>query len=220
MWLICLRALSNMNNIKVSFRNIDGDIARFEYEFQDKIKEITKNNIINRNNNIDWLLLISPNNINFIENKECEKLYKLFNYLLDMFTNFDNENKNEIFETIKIFIFDVFENIYKNGIKNFLIEELKTENKKLNEINIITLSNRLENIIDNINKKILFEFVNNHKMFILKTIFENVIKTKGKESFKLIKKQLEQGLRLYEKFYNRKLVEKEIDSVYKNMELT
>ena len=30
LWLICLRAFSNINNIKVTFENIDVDIAKFE----------------------------------------------------------------------------------------------------------------------------------------------------------------------------------------------
>ena len=56
-----------------------------------------------------------------------------------MFTNFNNDdNKNEVFEVIKKFIFDVFEDVYKNGIEYFLKEDLKTENINQNNINILT----------------------------------------------------------------------------------
>ena len=217
LWLICLRVLSNLNNIKVSFQIIDEDIARFEYEFQYKIKEIIKNN--NRNNNIDWILLITPNKIGFCENKDYEKLYKLFNYLLSMFTNFNIDNKFEIFETIKKFIFDTFENIYKKGNKYFLTENLNAEDIKTNNINIFTLNTKFTDIIDNINKKIMIEFNSNKKFLKLKYIFENLINEKKYESFKSIKTRLVEGIKKYEKYYNRKLVEKEIDSIYKDMEL-
>ena len=117
LWLICLRALSNLNNIKVSFKNIDKDIILFEYEFQKRILEIIKKNN-NYNRNIEWVLLISPNRIDFIENKESEKLYLLFNYLLSEFINFNSKNKEEIFKTFKQYIFGIFE---KNTI--YIIEK-------------------------------------------------------------------------------------------------
>ena len=221
LWLICLRGLSNIYNIKVCFQINEKDIYIFESEFQEKIKEIIKknNNIVN--SNIEWLLMVSPNKIGFIENKEYEKLYLLFKYLLSEFINFNNENKLEIFEIIKKFIFDVFENVYKHGITYFLNEEL---NKDLNEdlnkyLNIFTFGDELSNIINKINKNKIIEFTENEKFMKLKSILERLINDKNKESFKSIKKRLEEGIKQYEKYYNRKLVEKEIESDYKFMEL-
>lgn len=136
-----------------------------------------------------------------------------------MFTNFNIDNKFEIFETIKKFIFDTFENIYKKGNKYFLTENLNAEDIKTNNINIFTLNTKFTDIIDNINKKIMIEFNSNKKFLKLKYIFENLINEKKYESFKSIKTRLVEGIKKYEKYYNRKLVEKEIDSIYKDMEL-
>lgn len=96
---------------------------------------------------------------------------------------------------------------------------MNAEDIKTNNINIFTLNTKFTDIIDNINKKIMIEFNSNKKFLKLKYIFENLINEKKYESFKSIKTRLVEGIKKYEKYYNRKLVEKEIDSIYKDMEL-
>ena len=217
LWLICLRVLSNLSNIKVSFQNIDKDIIIFEQEFQDKIKEIIKNNINNYNCNCEWILLICPNKIDFFEGKgkEYEKLFKLFNYLLSVYINLDDDNnKKDIYEILKQFFFGTFENIYLKGIKYFLAYDMKENNINREDINIYTLNDKISNIIQSINNKKVKEFNSNENFIKLKSIIEKNISYK-----KIIKKRLEEGVQQYEKYYNRKMIENATESDYKSMEL-
>ena len=80
LWLICLRSLANYKNLIIDFGETDKIILNFEKEFKKEIlNKIEKSNYTFQN--IDWILLISPNtsnSIKFINNENYENIYKLF----------------------------------------------------------------------------------------------------------------------------------------------
>ena len=115
LWLLCLRVLANCGNITVVFKTIDDETYKLEYDLKEKII-----NSINKYHNLDWLLLISPNNTHLIENELSERFYNFFNYLLIAISNFSERNRRELFIYIRGFIFDIFNRTFSKGINDVL----------------------------------------------------------------------------------------------------
>ena len=101
--------------------------------------------------------------------------------MLSASINFSNDNKYDIFEIIKKFIFVVFEKVYIKGIQSFLTDDMKSKDIKEEDINIYTLSDKLLNIINNINKNKIGEFAGNENFIKLKSIIEKYISDKNME---------------------------------------
>ena len=157
LWLLCLRVLANSGNINVEFKTIDEETCKLELELKETIIQN-----INNNNNLDWVLLISPNNTNLIENEYCERFYIFFNYLLISLSNFSERNRKKLFIYIKEFIFDVFNKTFSKGIDNVL----------RSDENIFLISEKLSQELEKITEKEFHKFINgdNYNNLILKRL--------------------------------------------------
>lgn len=159
LWLICIRSLSNWNNFSVNLSPI--------------INKELKNEIIYKksySSYINWLLIINPNNINFINDNYCEKIYELFHYILNVNAG---PNNNNIIKTISYKIINSIKTIldfngsyftsshpYENiinellqNIMDYLIEEFKSKEEY----------NKFKNLMEDCKK----ELSNKKRIYIL-----------------------------------------------------
>ena len=203
LWLICLRALANTNNIKPFFEFTDNIIFRFENEFQNKLQKKLKN----KYKDIYWILLISPNYNRIVSNDYYERIYKLFSYLLYKLTLLSPEKQNIFYEIIKNFIYILFDSAYDKGIKFIL-----SKNIELFNLNII-----LSNQINECKNQKFTEFYNSNDMVTLKSFLNILINDKNKDSLKNLINKLKYDLNAFEKEYNfeynKNLVELEFSNV-------
>ena len=176
LWLICIRSLANSNNINISFKNITKDL-------ETKLKSKIINKISNNKSfkNIDWLLLISPNNINFSNNKSFENMYNFFKYLINEI-NISNDLNMYINYSIKQFIVNIFDRAF----------EVDTNYSIIKDKILLDFPNVLSNKIkQKFNDNEYIKQIKYYLSFFADNNFENKIKTFEDEYNKYISKEIE-----------------------------
>ena len=204
LWLICLRNLANMNNIKPLFNYYDDIFLKFEKEFTKKLKENFKKNYLD----IYWVLLLSPNYNNLLENKYYERLYKFFNFLLYEITFLSSENKKKFYNLIKRFIFDIFDDAYNKGFNHFL---------KSNENKLFELNNKISKQIKKVTNLKFKDLNDSTSMANLKTFSKEILNDKNKESFKNLILKLKNELQIFENQYIIEYKKNLIQKKFSNM---
>ena len=195
LWFLCLKFLGNSGNMKVSFKTMDEQTLEIEKNLREKIINSFKSN--KRFNNLDWLLLILPNNIHFLEGEFSERFYQFFNNLLIDISYFNDKIRKEMFEIIKNFIFKIFEQTFKKGME-FLItkdESLFNIEKELKE--------KMKNILD-INSK---NFIKGDNFKQLNLLLKSNIDKNNKNSLYNMKSKLEKDILTFENadYQNKKI---------------
>ena len=202
LWLLVLRILGNSDNIKVSFITKDEETVKFEKEFVEKIKQKQKCFDLN------WLLLILPNNTCLIENEFSERFYNLFNYLLIEISNFSKNTRMEIRKTIENFIYDIFDKTYEKGI-----EYIIKENNILFEI-VEQIKEKIEDL-RNINYN---KFIKEKNFLEFKKILNTHLNEECNDSLNNIIVKFIKNTNNFENLYNETKKEKCIDKRYKLIE--
>ena len=178
LWLICLRTLANPKNIKPLFKYKSDDITiKFQKEFKEKISQ----KMDKKFEDVDWILLIAPNDNKFIYNENYERLYEYFNSLLYKVDLLNSEFQTELYDIIKKFIFDLFDDAYDKGVNYILTSKIQLfeinkniykkideyKNKEFNKINtsinITNLKSILSLLLDDNNNASLKNYINNLK---------------------------------------------------------
>ena len=188
LWLICLRSLANSGNIKSYFENNFEIINKFEKEFTDKLKENIKRNY----KDIYWILLITPNHNKFLVNEYYERMYKFSSFLLYEISLLRAENQNRIYDVIKKFIFNLFDDAYDKGIDYFLTSK----------INLFDLGN---NLSEEINKYIIEKsniLYNSEVIKNLKSLIETLLNDINKDSLNKLNISLKNELKTFENNYS------------------
>ena len=206
LWLLCLKVLSNISNIKVSFNNIEKEIISIELELGNRIKNKIKNKIPYYN--LDWILLISENTTHLIENEFSERFYSFFNYLLSSISNLSEKSSKEIILIIKEFIFNIFDITYEKGIEYVL-----RENKEIFDLPE-NLTKRMKELIKN-----EFNFIlkgNNLKSLISE--LKDSLYSNNKDSLSILKDKFEQNINKFENLCNEKNRKKFFDISYNILE--
>ena len=207
LWLLCLRILSNYDNITADFKVNNEDILKFEKDLINNIKIKIKDSN-GKWNNLEWLLLIMPNTINLINNEYSERFYQFFSYLLKESINFSEKNKNELIKIIKDYISKIFEDTYKNGINNIISKE-----------DIFEIIDALKSKIENLNKTRFEKFIRGDIVTFFKMSIENALNKSHKSSLINLEKNLKENINKFEQKYNEKLKKKKIDSKYKEYQI-
>ena len=195
LWLLCLKFLGNSGNMKVSFKTMDEQTLEMEKILQEKIINSIKSS--KKFNNLDWLLLILPNNIHIIEDEFSEKFYQFFNNLLIDISYFNDITRKEMFEIIKKFIFIIFEQTFIKGMKYLITKDENFFNveKELKE--------KMKNII-NTNSK---NFINGDNFKKLNLLLISNIDKNNKNTLYNMKNQIEKNILIFENadYQNKKI---------------
>ena len=205
LWLLCLKFLANSGNIKVSFDILDEQTLKMEKELHKKIT-----NSIEQCNNLDWLLLILPNNAHIIEEEFSERFYQFFKNLLIDISYFNEKTRKEMFVIIKNFIFKIFEQTFKNGMK-YLI---------LNDENLFNIEKELKEKFKNIINEDLKNFIKGNNLQQLNSLLKENMDEHNKNSLFYMKKKIEKNILAFEeadyKNRNIKLIQKKYQTMEEN----